>query len=135
LLNPSRVDRQLHKYALLSNYMYDPIGTRSLTEFYDEREKVGKANNTLRQLMKTDIDRAEKYADEHAIELQMEGAINSTLEQLERTRAYRKYLNSVDGAKEMSKEERESELLEIKKMEVDLTGWLREAKTELRKAQ
>jgi hypothetical protein len=135
LLNPTRIDRPLHKYALLSNYMYDPIGTRSLTEFYDEREKVGKANNTLRQLMKTDIARAETYANEHAMELQMEGAINSTLEQLERTRAYRKFLNSVDGAKEMSKEQRESELQEIKKMEVEFTRWLREAKTELRKAQ
>jgi hypothetical protein len=135
LLNPSRIDRPLHKYALLSNYMYDPIGTRSLTEFYEEREKVGVANNTLRQLMKTDIDRAEKYANEHVMELQMEGAINSTLEQLERTRAYRKFLNSVDGAKEMSKEERESELKELKKIEIELTGWVREAKTELRKAQ
>jgi hypothetical protein len=135
LLNPTRIDRPLHKYALLSNYLYDPVGTRSLTEFYDEREKVGKANNTLRQLMKTDIDRAEQYANEHAMELQMEGAINSTLEQLERTRAYRKFLNSPDGAKEMSKEERESELKEIKQMEIEFTRWLREAKTELRKAQ
>jgi hypothetical protein len=135
LLNPTRVDRPLHKYALLSNYLYDPIGTRSLTEFYDEREKVGKANNTLRQLMKTDIARAEAYADAHQEELALESAINSTLEQLERTRAYRKFLNSHDGAADMSKEERESELNEIKKMEVELTGWLREAKNEIRKAQ
>jgi len=135
LLNPTRVDRPLHKYALLSNYMYDPVGTRSLTEFYDEREKVGKANNTLRQLMKTDIDRAVAYADAHKEELALESAMNSTLEQLERTRAYRKFLNSPDGAKDMSKEERESELIEIKKMEVELTGWLREAKNEIRKAQ
>jgi len=135
LLNPTRVDRPLHKYALLSNYLYDPVGTRSLTEFYDEREKVGKANNTLRQLMKTDIARAEAYANAHQQELALESAINSTLEQLERTRAYRKWLNSPDGAADMSKEERESELQEIKKMEVDLTGWLREAKTEIRKAQ
>ena len=135
LLNPSRVDRPLHKYALLSNYMYDPVGTRRLTEFYDEREKVGKANNTLRQLMKTDIDRAEKYADAHQTELALESAVNSTLEQLERTRAYRKFLNSPDGAADMSKTERESELEEIKKMEVELTGWLREAKADLRKSQ
>jgi hypothetical protein len=135
LLNPSRIDRPLHKYALLSNYLYDPVGTRSLTEFYDEREKVGKANNTLRQLMKTDIDRAVAYADAHKEELALESAMNSTLEQLERTRAYRKFLNSPDGAKDMSKEERESELIEIKKMEVELTGWLREAKNEIRKAQ
>ena len=135
LLNPSRVDRPLHKYALLSNYMYDPIGTRSLTEFYDEREKVGKANNTLRQLMKTDIARAEKYAAEHESELMLEGAVNSTLEQLERTRAYRKFLNSPDGAADMSKAERERDLEELKKMEIEFTRWLREAKTELRKVQ
>ena len=135
LLNPSRVDRPLHKYALLSNYLYDPVGTRSLTEFYDEREKVGKANNTLRQLMKTDIARAETYANEHQTELAMESAINSTLQQLERTRAYRKFLNSPDGAASMDKDKRETELEEIKKMEVEFTRWLREAKTELRKAQ
>lgn len=135
LLNPSRIDRPLHKYALLSNYLYDPVGTRSLTEFYEEREKVGKANNTLRELMKTDITRAEAYANAHQPELAMESSINSTLQQLERTRAYRKYLNSPDGAAEMSKADREHELEEIKKMEVELTRWVREAKTELRKVQ
>jgi hypothetical protein len=135
LLNPSRVDRPLHKYAFLSNYMYDPVGTRRLTEFYDEREKVGKANNTLRQLITTDIARAEAYAESHQTELALESSINSTLEQLERTRAYRKHLNSPDGAAEMSKAERESELEEIKKMEVEFTRWVREAKTALRKEQ
>jgi hypothetical protein len=135
LLNPTRVDRPLHKYALLSNYLYDPVGTRRMTEFYEEREKVGKANTTLNELMKTDIARAEKYVDEHADELQLEGAVNSTLEQLERTRAYRKFLNSPDGAEEMSKEDREAELKEIKKVELELVSWVREAKAELRKVQ
>jgi hypothetical protein len=135
LLNPTRIDRPLHKYALLSNYLYDPVGTRRMTEFYEEREKVGKANTTLNELMKTDLDRAEKYADAHAHELMMESAINSTLEQLERTRAYRKYLNSVEGAKDMSKEDREADLKEIKQMELAFVGWVREAKAELRKVQ
>jgi len=135
LLNPTRVDRPLHKYALLSNYLYDPVGTRRMTEFYDEREKVGKANTTLNELMKTDLARAEKYAEEHADELALEGMVNSTLEQLERTRAYRKYLNSPDGSAEMSKEQREAELKEIKEMEVNFVQWVREAKAELRKAQ
>jgi hypothetical protein len=135
LLNPTRVDRPLHKYALFSNYLYDPVGTRRMTEFYEEREKVGKANTTLNELMKTDLDRAEKYIDEHGDELQLESAINSTLEQLERTRAYRKYLNSVEGANDMSKTDREAELKELKQMEIELVGWVREAKTELRKVQ
>jgi hypothetical protein len=132
LLNPTRVDRPLHKYALLSNYLYDPVGTRRMTEFYDSREKVGRANATLSELMKTDIDRAVDYAEKNADVLMMESAVNSTLEQLERTRAYRKFLNSKDAAADMPAEEREAELKEIKKMEVELTGWLREAKTAIR---
>jgi hypothetical protein len=132
LLNPTRVDRPLHKYALLSNYMYDPVGTRRMTEFYDEREKVGRANTTLRALMETDMDKAVEYAEKNAEALMLESAVNSTLEQLERTRAYRKYLNGPLSAEEMSKEEREAEIKEIKQMEVDLTKWLREAKVAIR---
>jgi hypothetical protein len=131
LLNPTRVDRPLHKWALLSNYMYDPVGTRRMTEFYETREKVGRANATLNELAKTDLDRAAAYAEKNADVLMMESAVNSTLEQLERTRAYRKYLNSPDAAAEMSKEERALELQELRKMEVDMTGWLREAKATL----
>lgn len=132
LLNPTRVDRPLHKWALLSNYLYDPVGTRRMTEFYEEREKVGRANTTLNELMKTDLDKAATYAEAHADELMLESAVNSTLEQLESTRAYRKYLNSAEGAKDVSKQEREDQLKEIKQLEVELTGWLREAKTSLR---
>jgi hypothetical protein len=106
-----------------------------MTEFYEEREKVGKANTTLNELMKTDLARAEKYVAEHEDELELEGLVNSTLEQLERTRAYRKYLNSVEGAKDMSKEDREADLKEIKQMELAFVGWVREAKAELRKVQ
>jgi hypothetical protein len=135
LINPTRIDRPLHKYALLSNYLYDPVGTRRMTEFYEEREKVGKANTTLNELMKTDLDRAEKYVAEHEDELELEGLVNSTLEQLERTRAYRKYLNSPEGAADMSKEDREAELKELKQAELEYVQWVREAKTELRKVQ
>ena len=135
LLNPTRVDRPLHKYALFSNYLYDPVGTRRMTEFYEEREKVGKANTTLNELMKTDLTRAEKYIEEHGDELMLESAVNSTLEQLERTRAYRKFLNSPEGANDMSKADREAELKELKQMEIELVGWVREAKAELRKVQ
>jgi hypothetical protein len=135
LLNPTRLDRPLHKYALLSNYLYDPVGTRRMTEFYEEREKVGKANTTLNELMKVDVNRAEKYAEEHADELELEGLVNSTLEQLERTRAHRKWLNSPDGAADMSKEDREAEIKEIKQAELEYVQWVREAKAELRKFQ
>jgi hypothetical protein len=135
LLNPTRVDRPLHKYALLSNYLYDPVGTRRMTEFYEEREKVGKANTTLNDLMKTDLPRAEQYANDHQDELMLESSINSTLNYLEGTRAYRKFLNSPEGAKEMDADEREAALKEVKSMEVEYVKWVREAKAELAKAQ
>jgi len=128
LLNPTRVDRPLHKWALLSTYLYDPVGNRRMTEFYEERDRVSKAGSTLRELMRTDMDKAAAYAEEHADELQLESAVNATLQQLEDTRAYRKHLNSPDGAKEMPAEEREAQLKEIKQMELQYVRWLREAK-------
>jgi hypothetical protein len=85
--------------------------------------------------MQTDINRAEQYVNEHADELELEGLVNSTLEQLERTRAYRKWLNSPDGAADMSKEDREAELKDIKQAELEYVQWVREAKAELRKTQ
>jgi hypothetical protein len=132
LLNPTRVDRPLHKWALLSTYLYDPVGTRQMTEFYEERDKVGKAGATLRELARTDTDKAVAYAEEHQDVLVFEKAINSTLNQLEKTRAYRKFLNSPEGAKDMSTEERESELKQTKEMEVEMVKWLREAKVAMR---
>ena len=133
LLNPTRIDRPLHKYALLSNYLIDPVGTRRLGEFYEEREKVGQLNATLQELMKTDPAAADAFADKHEQALMMNSYINSTLEQLERTRAYRKYLNSKEGASEMSKEERTTEMEEVRRMEVELVSWLRDAKASIRK--
>jgi hypothetical protein len=112
--------------------MYDPVGTRRMTEFYDEREKVGRANTTLRELMKVDMDKAAEYAEKNADKLMLESAINSTLEQLENTRAYRKHINSPLGAEEMSQEEREATLKEVKQMEIDFTRWLREAQVAVR---
>lgn len=132
LLNPTRVDRPLHKWALLSNYMVDPVGTRRLGEFYETREKVGQLHTTLNELAKTDIAAAEAFAEKHAGALAMNTYINATLEQLEQTRAYRKYLNSPDGAAEMSKAEREREIEEIRRTEVELVSWLREAKAMMR---
>ena len=88
----------------------------------------------LNELAKTDPVRAEAFAVENEDRLMLERSINATLNQLKDTRAYRKYLNSPIGAEQMPKDERERELEEIRKLEAELTGWLREAKTEIRKA-
>jgi hypothetical protein len=128
LLNPDKVDRPLHKYALLSNYLTDPTGTRKITEFYDERDKSMAAKSTLQELMKVDVDRAVAYAEAHQDELIMAKGIQSTLNMLEKTRAYRKYLNGAEAARDMTADEREAALKEVKQMEVQYVAWVREAK-------
>lgn len=134
MLNPTRIDRPLHKYALLSNYMIDPVGKRRIAEFYDERDKVGKANATLNEMVaRGDLAGAEAYMQKHEQVLMLNTSINATLEQLEQTRAYRKYLNSPESAAEMSMEERMEHRTEVEKMERELVGWLREAKTMIRR--
>jgi hypothetical protein len=133
MINPERMDRPLNKWALLSNYMLDPVGTRRIGEFYDNRERVFQLHNTLNELAKVDVNAAEKFAETHASELAIYQYVNATLEQLEKTRAYKNYLSSsaavADG---MSQEERESQTLQVRQAEVSLTAWLRDAKTELR---
>jgi len=134
LLNPTRIDRPLHKYALLSNYMIDPVGKRRIAEFYDERDRVGKANATLNELVtRGDLAGAEAYMQKHEQVLMLNTSINATLEQLEQTRAYRKYLNSPESAATMSMEERMESRTEVEKMEREIVSWLREAKTMIRK--
>ena len=111
-----------------------PIGKRRIAEFYDERDRVGRANTTLNELVKNGrLDEAEAYMDKHEQELILNSTINSTLEQLEQTRAYRKFLNSEQAAMEMTMEERIAERTEVEKMEREIVGWLREAKTMIRK--
>jgi hypothetical protein len=132
MMNPDKVDRPLHKWALFSNYMYDPIGTRKVTEFYEQRDESMRATVTLKELMQTDMDKAATYAETHMDALALESAVQSTLNQLSQTRAYRKFLNSAEGAKTMTQDERGSQLQELKQMEVQLAGWVREAQTALR---
>ena len=135
IINPDRIDRPLHKVALLSNYLYDPVGSRAMSEFYDLREQAQSAGNTLRMLAKTDIAAAEKYALAHEDELMMESTVNSTLKQLQDTRAYRNYLNSNAAAAEMTQEERKAALEEVRRYEVQLVGWVRAARIEMAKVR
>jgi hypothetical protein len=137
LLNPNRLDRPLHKYMLLSNYLYDPeVGTRRIAEFYEAREKFASKKATLDRLAKTDVDKAVAYAEEHQFELSMAQGINISLQQLENVRAHKTYLQSDQAAKDgMTQEERRAQLEELRKADVEITSWLREVQNELKKAQ
>jgi hypothetical protein len=126
------MDRPLHKWALVSNYAYDPIGTRRTSEFYETREQVGQLNNTLNELAKTDINAAQQFFEKHSQELALESTVNATLQQIEGARAYRKYLDSKEAAAEMTQDERKEALDEVRKYEVEMVRWLRDAKTQLR---
>jgi hypothetical protein len=128
LINPERMDRPINKSWMLSNYMYDPIGSRNVNEFYELRDKVAPVQNTLREIMKTDPDRAERYALDNEQKLLLATTVTNTLATLSQIRAYRKYLASDLAAKELSQEERRAATDEARTYEQELTGWLREAK-------
>ena len=132
LINPDRIDRPLNKYWMLSNFLHDPVGTRRINEFYELREKVVPKLNTLNELAKTDIDKAEKFMQENEQDLILAQAINSALAQLSDTRAYKNYLNSKASAESMSMDERKAELEEVRRLETELVGWLREARASVR---
>ena len=132
LINPDRIDRPLHKVALLSNYLYDPVGSRAMSEFYDLREQAASAGNTLRNLAQRDLDAAGKYANEHQDELMMESTVNATLKQLSDTRAYRNYLNSNAAALNgMTQEDRKAAMEKVRRYELQLVSWVRDAKLEM----
>jgi hypothetical protein len=131
MINPDRIDRPLNKYWMLSNFLHDPVGTRRVNEFYEMREKVVPKLNTLRELAKYDPDRAEEYMKVHEQDLILAQSINSALAQLSDTRGYKNFLNS-KAAADMSMEERKAQLEEVRRIEVELVGWLREARASLR---
>ena len=135
LLNPDRMDRPLQKYWMLSNFLYDPVGTRRLDEFYELRSKTFGAKGTLAKLAKEDPDAAVKFAEDHIPELALAQAIGSTLSQLSDTRKYKNYLNSSTAAQTMSQEERQTAMEETRKIEQGLVGWLREMQADLNKSK
>jgi hypothetical protein len=132
MINPDRIDRPLNKYWMLSNFLHDPVGTRRVNEFYDMREKTVPKLNTMRELAKYDPERAEKYMKVHEQDLILAQGINSALAELSDTRGYKNFLNSKASAASMSMEERKAQLEKVRRLETELVGWLREARTSIR---
>jgi hypothetical protein len=135
LINPDRMDRPLQKYWMLSNFLYDPIGSRRLDEFYELRSKTFGVKGTLDKLAKEDPDAAVKFANEHINELSLAQGIGSALGQLSDTRKYKNYLNSNMAAQSMSQDERATSMEETRRLEQGLVGWLREVQADMNKAK
>ena len=132
LLNPGKMDRPLHQIIGLTAFTYDPVGTRRAGEFYDLREKVVQSQNTLNELMKTDLNRAADFAEKNADRLMLYKAVNSTLKEIQRTRAYRNWLNSADAGQTLSQKERADQMEAIKRYEQQLFEWSRDIRNHLK---
>ena len=135
LMNPDRMDRPLQKYWMLSNFLYDPVGSRRLDEFYELRSKTFGVKGTLDKLAKEDPDAAVKFANEHINELSLAQGIGSALGQLSDTRKYKNYLNSKIAAQSMNQDERKTSMEETRRIEQELVGWLREVQADMNKAK
>jgi hypothetical protein len=127
-LNPDKADRPLHQIVGATAFAYDPVGTRRITEFYDLREKVVRSQNTLNRLITEDPNRAAEYYERNAERLAVYKMVNSTLEQLQKTREYKNWLDTEAAAETMSSEERMKMKQEVQAYEQQLVGWVREAK-------
>jgi hypothetical protein len=131
LINPDKADRPLHQMAGLTPFTYDPVGNRRISEFYDLREKVVSAQNTLNTLMKQDINRAREYVERKRPELLAYKAVNATLKELQATRAYKQFLDTPAAAQQMTSEERMLKKREVQAYEQKLAEWTRMARKEL----
>jgi hypothetical protein len=131
LINPDKADRPLHQMVGLTPFTYDPVGNRRLSEFYDLREKVVSAQNTLNTLMKQDINRAREYVERNRPELLAYKAVNATLRELQATRAYKQFLDTPAAAQQMTGEERMLKKREVQAYEQKLAEWTRMARKEL----
>lgn len=132
MINPDKMDRPLHQMVGLSAFGYDPVGTRRAGEFYEVRDKVTQSQNTLNALIKTDLPRAAQFAEKNAETLSVYKMVNSTLKEIEKTRAYRNWLNTGDAAQSMTQKERADALEGVKRYEQQLFEWVRYAKTQIK---
>jgi hypothetical protein len=131
LIKPGKTDTPLHQMVGLTPFAYDPVGTRRINEFYDLREKVVQTQMSLNQMMKSSPERAAAFADKNANILAAYKMVNSTLNELEKTRAYKQFLDTEAAAQSMDSAERLKMKQDVQKYEQELVDWVRTAKKQL----
>ncbi len=133
MLNPSRPDRPMYQMPFTSIFLYDTVGGRKKAEFYDLREKVGQADATYKDLLKTDPEKAQKFLESKEALIAAAPLINATLRDLSQMRALRTMVEQ--GSEEMlgmSGEERRELIDEIRGSENELVSYTRELEKMLR---
>ena len=133
LLNPSRPDRPLYQMPFTSIFLYDTVGGRSKVEFYELREKVGQADSTFKDLLKTDPAKAEKFLEANEALISAAPIINNTLRDLSQMRALRTMVEQgTDEMLGMTSKERRELIDEIRGSENELVSYTRELDKMLR---
>jgi len=133
-INPGKADTPYAKLLGLSAYYYDEANlTNPKDEFYALRERVLPKLTTLNDLAKTDMDAALRYQTENANDLMLAKPVQHALSELSKTRAYRNFLESPQGAEEIpDSAERTKQIRDIGNYENELVGWVREAEKMVR---
>jgi hypothetical protein len=134
VINPTRPDRPLYQLPFASIFLYDTIGGKAKTEFYDLRERVGSAVSTYNDLQKDDPTKAEAYGEKNEALLSAAPIVNNYLRQLNDLGRMRRLLEqSTDEVLGMTGTERRKEIDEIRRAENETVAFVREMETELRK--
>lgn len=134
IVNPTRPDRPLYQLPFASIFLYDTIGGKAKTEFYDLRERVASAVSTYNDLKNDDPTKAEAYGEKNAALLSAAPTVNNYLRQLNDLGRMRRLLEqSTDEVLGMTGTERRKEIDEIRRAENETVAFVREMETDLLK--
>lgn len=133
VLNPNRLDRPMNKYWMASVFMYDPTPVARKEEAYQINDEIASKLTTLKSLQTSDPDRAYEYAEANREDLAMAKALQLAFKQSGKVRKEIKWLTSApQGATDYTKEERQAKIDELRKLDNELFGWVREHRNYLK---
>ena len=130
MLNPDRLDRPIHKTAVLGAFTWDETQrTGPTNETYELAKELDQRKKTYDDLLKYDPAAAEAYLKKHQEELEASAYTNQVLLELGALRARMNYLDSKRGVQEIpEKAQREAEAKALRERELELTSGIREFK-------
>ena len=126
VLNPTRPDRPLYQMPFASLFLYNTEGGRAKNEFYDLQNKVSQADTTFKSLRENEPDKALAYYEKNANLLAVAPILNSSLQQLSKSRKLRQQLETLtDEQLGMTGKERREAIDSVLKQENDSLKYIR----------
>lgn len=136
LINPTRPDRPLYQMPFTNIFLYDTVGGRAKTEFYDLRERVGQASGTFNALLEKDPEKAANYLEKHQALITAAPVVNTSLEQLA---LYRRMRNMLEQGSEealgLDSAERRKMIDELRGYENESLHYVRQLEKQLREVE